>query len=51
MVGNVSMGGDAPIRVQSMTTTDTNDIAGSVEQSKRIIAAGGEIVRLTTQGE
>ncbi len=50
-VGNVSMGGDAPIRVQSMTTTDTNDIAGSAEQSKRIIAAGGEIVRLTTQGE
>lgn len=34
-----------------MTTTDTNDIEGSVEQSLRIVNAGGEIVRLTTQGE
>ncbi len=50
-VGNVTLGGDAPIRIQSMTTTDTNDVEGSAEQSKRIIEAGGEIVRLTTQGE
>ncbi len=50
-VGNVTLGGDAPIRVQSMTTTDTNDVEGSVEQSLRIVDAGGEIVRLTTQGE
>lgn len=50
-IGNLSMGGDAPIRVQSMTTTDTNDIEASVEQCLRIVAAGGEIVRLTTQGE
>ena len=49
-VGNITIGGGAPIRVQSMTTTDTNDIEGSVAQAKRIIAAGGELVRLTTQG-
>lgn len=49
-VGNILIGGDNPIRVQSMTTTDTNDTEASVEQSKRIIDAGGELVRLTTQG-
>ncbi len=50
-VGNLTMGSEVPIRVQSMTTTDTNDVAASVEQSLRIVAAGGELVRLTTQGE
>ncbi len=50
MVGGVAIGGDNPIRVQSMTTTDTNDTAACVAQAKRIIAAGGELVRLTTQG-
>ena len=50
-IGGMAMGGDAPIRIQSMTTTDTNDVAGSAEQSVRIIDAGGEIVRLTTQGK
>lgn len=49
-VGNVVIGGDAPIRVQSMTTTQTTDTDGSVEQAIRIIDAGGELVRLTTQG-
>ncbi|MBO5951756.1 MAG: (E)-4-hydroxy-3-methylbut-2-enyl-diphosphate synthase [Bacteroidaceae bacterium] len=49
-VGNVVIGGDAPIRVQSMTTTQTTDTEGSVEQAIRIIDAGGELVRLTTQG-
>ncbi|MBO5613707.1 MAG: (E)-4-hydroxy-3-methylbut-2-enyl-diphosphate synthase [Prevotella sp.] len=49
-VGNITIGGGAPIRVQSMTTTNTNDTAASVAQAKRIIAAGGELVRLTTQG-
>lgn len=39
-----------PIRVQSMTTTNTNDTEACVEQAKRIIDAGGELVRLTTQG-
>ena len=44
------MGGDNPIRIQSMTTTNTNDTASSVAQAERIIEAGGELVRLTTQG-
>lgn len=49
-VGNITIGGDNPIRVQSMTTTNTNDTTACVEQAKRIISAGGELVRLTTQG-
>lgn len=49
-VGNVPMGGDNPIRVQSMTTVPTTDTMGCVEQIKRIVDAGGEYVRLTTQG-
>ncbi len=49
-VGGLAIGGDNPIRVQSMTTTNTNDIDGSVAQAKRIVDAGGELVRMTTQG-
>ena len=49
-IGNIAIGGDNPIRIQSMATTDTNDTEGSVAQAKRIIDAGGEIVRFTTQG-
>lgn len=49
-VGNLVIGGDAPIRVQSMTSTSTMDVAGSVAQAERIIKAGGELVRLTAQG-
>ena len=49
-VGNIAIGGDNPIRVQSMTTTNTNDTNACVEQAIRIIEAGGELVRLTTQG-
>ena len=49
-VGNLTIGGDAPIRIQSMATVDTNDTEGCVEQAKRIIDAGGELVRFTTQG-
>ena len=49
-VGDTPMGGDNPIRVQSMTTTATTDTKGSVAQTKRIVDAGGEYVRLTTQG-
>jgi len=44
------MGGDLPVRVQSMTNTDTLDTAASVSQCIRIIEAGGELVRLTAQG-
>ena len=46
-VGDVGLGGENPIRLQSMTTTDTMDIEGTVEQSVRMIEAGCEIVRIT----
>ncbi len=49
-VGNIAIGGDNPIRIQSMNNTSTLDTAGSVAQALRIAEAGGEIVRLTTQG-
>lgn len=48
--GKVEIGGDNPIRIQSMCNTNTNDTAASVAQSLRIAEAGGELVRLTTQG-
>jgi len=46
-IGELAFGGENPIRLQSMTTTDTMDTAGSVEQSVRMINAGCELVRLT----
>ena len=46
-VGDLYMGSEFPIRVQSMTTTDTMDTAGSVAQIKRMVDAGCELVRLT----
>ena len=49
-VGNIAIGGDDPIRIQSMGTVDTNNTEGCVSQAKRIIDAGGELVRFTTQG-
>ena len=49
-VGAIGIGGDNPIRIQSMATVDTNDTEGCVSQAKRIIDAGGELVRFTTQG-
>ena len=49
-IGAVGVGGDNPIRLQSMTNTDTNDTEASAAQVERIAAAGGEIVRLTAQG-
>lgn len=49
-VGNMGLGGVNPIRIQSMTTTDTTGTEASVAQCIRIIEAGGEIVRLTTPG-
>jgi (E)-4-hydroxy-3-methylbut-2-enyl-diphosphate synthase len=48
MVGAVGVGGDNPIRVQSMTTTLTDDIEGTVAQAERLVRAGCEIVRVTT---
>ncbi|MBQ7157685.1 MAG: (E)-4-hydroxy-3-methylbut-2-enyl-diphosphate synthase [Bacteroidaceae bacterium] len=50
-VGGVLMGSVWPIRVQSMANTSTMDTEDSVEQAKRIVDAGGEIVRFTTQGQ
>lgn len=49
-VGHTAIGGDNPIRVQSMCNTNTLDTPACVTQSLRIAEAGGEIVRLTTQG-
>ena len=49
-MGSIDIGGQNPIRVQSMATIDTNDTEGCVAQAKRIIDAGGELVRFTTQG-
>ena len=47
MIGDLALGGDNPIRLQSMTTTDTMDTAATVAQSIRMIEAGCEIVRIT----
>ena len=47
LIGTIGIGGDNPIRVQSMTTTDTMDTEATVEQSIRMIDAGCEIVRIT----
>ena len=49
-VGSIRMGSNNPIRIQSMATTNTNDTEASVQQAIRIIQAGGELVRFTTQG-
>jgi len=46
-VGNLILGGDAPIRVQTMTTFDTMDTKNTVEQSIRCIEAGAELIRIT----
>src|SRR6185503_8029236 len=46
-IGDVPLGGNNPIRIQSMTTTDTMDTMGTVEQSIRMIQAGCEYVRIT----
>ena len=47
MIGKVGVGGDNPIRIQSMTTTDTMDTKLTIDQSMRMIDAGCEIVRIT----
>src|SRR3954469_19043321 len=46
-IGDVPMGGHNPIRIQSMTTTDTMDTIGTVEQTIRMVDAGCEYVRIT----
>jgi len=47
MVGNVPVGGDAPISVQSMTNTDTHDVAATVAQVQALADAGADIVRVS----
>lgn len=49
-VGGVCVGGDNPVRLQSMTTTPSGDVEATAAQVVRIADAGGEIVRITTQG-
>ncbi|MFN8395772.1 MAG: (E)-4-hydroxy-3-methylbut-2-enyl-diphosphate synthase [Bacteroidia bacterium] len=46
-IGDVALGGDNPIRIQSMTTTDTMDTEGTVQQTLRMVASGAEYVRIT----
>lgn len=50
-IGNVTVGGDAPVIVQSMTNTDTADIAGTVAQVAELARAGSEMVRITVNSE
>lgn len=50
MIGNVGVGGHHPIRIQSMTTSNTRDIEATVDQAVRLADVGCEIVRVTVQG-
>ncbi|XP_073222600.1 4-hydroxy-3-methylbut-2-en-1-yl diphosphate synthase (ferredoxin), chloroplastic [Cicer arietinum] len=50
-VGDVTIGSEHPIRIQTMTTTDTKDVAGTVEQVMKIADKGADIVRITVQGK
>ena len=49
-VGNLEIGSEHPVRIQTMANTSTNDIEGSVAQANRCFAAGAELLRYTTQG-
>ncbi|KAK1290955.1 hypothetical protein QJS10_CPB18g02121 [Acorus calamus] len=51
MVGDVAIGSEHPIRIQTMTTSDTKDVAGTVEQVMKIADKGADIVRITVQGK
>ncbi len=51
MVGNVGVGGDNPVRIQSMTTSDTRDVEATVGQIIRLADVGCEIARVTVQGK
>ena len=50
-VGDVLVGGDAPILVQSMTNTDTADVAATIDQVAALARAGSELVRITVNSE
>jgi (E)-4-hydroxy-3-methylbut-2-enyl-diphosphate synthase len=49
-IGSIEFGGESPIRIQSMTSTNTLNTQETIDQSLRIIKAGGELVRITAQG-
>ncbi len=49
-IGGLTLGGEAPIRLQSMTNTPTDNVEASVAQIERIVEAGADLVRLTAQG-
>ena len=49
-VGEIEIGSEHPVRIQTMANTSTNDIEGSVMQAQRCIEAGAELLRFTTQG-
>ena len=51
MVGNVPVGGDAPISVQTMTNTDTSDVRATLDQVIRAADVGADIVRVSTPDE
>src|SRR5579871_6518454 len=50
IVGGLKMGGNNPIRMQSMTTSDTRDVEATVAQIIRLAEAGCEVARVTVQG-
>src|SRR5258708_3601772 len=50
-IGNVCVGGDVPVVVQSMTNTDTADIAGTIQQVAQLARAGSELVRVTVNND
>ncbi|ONK63953.1 uncharacterized protein A4U43_C07F20610 [Asparagus officinalis] len=51
MIGNVALGSEHPIRIQTMTTSDTKDVAKTVEEVMRIADKGADLVRITVQGK
>src|SRR2546423_8391883 len=50
-IGNVRVGGDAPVVVQSMTNTDTADVQGTIRQVAQLAEAGSELVRVTVNND
>src|ERR1700748_593837 len=50
-IGNVRVGGDAPVVVQSMTNTDTADVLGTIQQVAALATAGSELVRVTVNND
>src|SRR5437868_14241570 len=51
LIGQVRVGGDAPVIVQSMTNTDTADVKGTIQQVAALARAGSELVRVTVNND